>query len=317
MRGCPSWRSAPQTRALVTGRQPGNRARDRHRRSPPGARRVGLVSRGAEGLEALAAELGDRAIAVPADVADREADRDGDRLLRRAGGRPGPAGRQRRRRALRAVLRAGSRGRRPDGRAPTSLGRSTRCAPGSARCSTAAAGHVVVVSSGAALRGLPLGRRLRRRRRPRTRGSPRRCATSSPAPASASARSSRARWQPSSTPRPSSCPTGATPSDAIGPEEVARPTCSTAVEEDRREVHVPRQVRLLALNDDRARPGGPAAGCAPGRLARRRAATSSERRGLSSLLEGAPQVQRGACPTVPRASAIQPAASSSGSGRSS
>ena len=95
---------------------------------------------------------------------------------------------------------------------------------------------------------------------------------------------------------------------AIGPEEVAAAVLE-AVEEDRREVHVPRQVRLLALNDVAPGLAGPAAGRDPRRLGGAPALLSraqpsrDRRRAASRRSQSAPT------------RSIQAAASSSGSGR--
>ncbi len=61
-----------QTRAIVTGASQGIGRATALALAARGAT-VGLVSRGAEGLAALAAEIGDRAVELPADVGDREA----------------------------------------------------------------------------------------------------------------------------------------------------------------------------------------------------------------------------------------------------
>ena len=103
-----------QTRAIVTGASQGIGRATALALAARGAT-IGLVSRGADGLAALAAEIGDRAVELPADVGDREAIESAVAAFTERTGGAGAVGRQRRHRPLRAVRRPGPRRRRPDG----------------------------------------------------------------------------------------------------------------------------------------------------------------------------------------------------------
>ena len=234
----------PQTRALVTGASLGIGRAMATALAGRGAT-VGLVSRGAEGLEALAAELGDRAIAVPADVSDREQIETATAsFVERAGGLD------------LLVANAGVARYAPffeqdpedaDLMVRTNVtGTINTVRAGLGPMLDRGRGHVVVVSSGAALRAFPwaavygatkaANKAFAEALRHELSGTGVSLSTIFPGEVATELHAEAEQlpdWRNSD--------------DAIAPEEVAA-ALLTAVEEDRREVHVPRQVRLLALN---------------------------------------------------------------------
>jgi short-subunit dehydrogenase len=234
-----------QTRALVTGASLGIGRATAAALAARGAT-VGLVSRGAERLEELAAELGSQALALPADVADREAieatvsefdERAGglDLLVANAGVAryapfidqdPADAELMVRTNVMGTIntVRAGMRPMLDSGR-----------------------GHIVVISSGAALRAFPwaavygatkaANKGFAEALRHELSGTGVSLSTVFPGEVETDLHADAEQlpdWRDSD--------------GAIGPEEVAAAVIE-AVQEDRREVHVPRQVRLLAIND--------------------------------------------------------------------
>jgi NADP-dependent 3-hydroxy acid dehydrogenase YdfG len=234
----------PQTRALVTGASLGIGRATATALAARGAT-VGLVSRGAEGLEALAAELGDRGIAVPADVSDREQIETATAsFVERAGGLD------------LLVANAGVARYAPffeqdpedaDLMVRTNVtGTINTVRAGLGPMLDRGRGHVVVVSSGAALRAFPwaavygatkaANKAFAEALRHELSGTGVSLSTIFPGEVATELHAEAEQlpdWRDSE--------------GAIPPEEVAS-ALLTAVEEDRREVHVPRQVRLLALN---------------------------------------------------------------------
>ena len=235
----------PQTKALVTGASLGIGRATAAALVARGAT-VGLVSRGAERLEKLAAELGDQAIAVPADVADREGieaatasyvERSGglDLLVANAGvARYAPFFEQDPADAELMVQ-------------TNVMGTINTVRAGMAPMLDRGRGHIVVISSGAALRAFPwaavygatkaANKGFAEALRHELSGTGVSLSTVFPGEVATELHAEAEQlpdWRDSE--------------GAIGPEEVAAAVLE-AVEEDRREVHVPRQVRLLAIND--------------------------------------------------------------------
>lgn len=239
-------RIEPGTRALVTG---ASRGIGRATAAAIAARggRVGLVSRGAESLEELAGELGEGALALPADVTDREAIGAAiGRFAAEAGG------------VDLVVANAGLAHYGPFADQPIEhaeemvrlnvLGTIYTVHEALEQMLLRGAGHVVVVSSGAALRAFPWG------------------AVYGATKAADKGFAEALRHELSGTGvsvsvvlpgevetsihdhQPDKIPDWRRSSDAVSAEEVAE-AIVRAVEEDRREVHVPPAVRLLGLND--------------------------------------------------------------------
>ena len=233
------------TRAIVTGAGLGIGSATARALVARGAT-VGLVSRGAERLDALAAELGERAIALPADVADRE--QIGGAIasfLERAGGMD------------LLVANAGVARYAPfteqdpedvDLMVATNVtGTLNTVRAGLVPMLDRGRGHVVVISSGAALRAFPWA------------------AVYGATKAANKAFAEALRHELSGTgvslttvfpgevatdlhAEAEQLPDWRNSDDAIAPEQVAEATLA-AVEADRRELHVPGNVRLLAVND--------------------------------------------------------------------
>ena len=234
-----------QTKALVTGASLGIGRATATALVARGAT-VGLVSRGAEGLDALAGELGDRAIAIPADVADREAIEGAvATFAERAGGLD------------LLVANAGVARYAPffeqdpadaDLMVATNVGGTINTVRAGLRpMLDRGRGHVVVVSSGAALRAFPwaavygatkaANKGFAEALRHELSGTGVSLSTIFPGEVATELHAEAEQlpdWRDSD--------------GAIGPEEVAAAVIE-AVEEDRREVHVPRNVRMLGLND--------------------------------------------------------------------
>ena len=265
MRGCPPCRSSPATRAIVTGASRGigrataqraGRAR-RHGR-PRLARRRGPRRR-------WRPSSGDRAIALAADVADREAiERAVERFAERAGGldllvaNAGVA-------HYAPVRRQRARGRRGDG--PHQRARHDQHGPrGAPPMLDRARGHIVVVCSGAGLRAFPWaavyggdqGRRTRLRRgaAPRALGHRRRADHRLPG---------RGR-RPSSTPTAEQLPDWRNSDDAIARRGGRRPRCSRPSRRTAARSTCRAQVQAARPQRARPRPRRPAAGRTARRL---------------------------------------------------
>jgi short-subunit dehydrogenase len=257
-------RIEPGTRAIVTGATRGIGRASAVALARRGAR-VGLVARSAEGLEALATELGGGAIVLPADVTDREAvDAAVGRFAGEAGG------------LELAVANAGLAHYGPFADQPIEhaeemvrlnvMGTIYTVHAALERMLVRGRGHIVVVSSGAGLRAFPSGavygatkaadKGFAEALRHELSGTGVTVSTVLPGEVETSLHDHQ----------PDKVPDWRRSEDAISAEEVAVAVVR-AVEEDRREVHVPANVRLLALNDlapglvDRllARVRGPAA----------------------------------------------------------
>jgi NADP-dependent 3-hydroxy acid dehydrogenase YdfG len=234
-----------ETRALVTGAGKGIGRALAEALVARGVR-VGLVARSADQLAALAAELGEGASAHPADVADRDAitaavsgfvaDAGGlDLLVANAGiARYAPFSEQDPADA--------------DAMVQTNvLGTINTVRAGLDPMLDRGRGHVVVVSSAAALRALPWGaiygatkaanKGFAEALRHELSGTGVSVTTVFPGEVSTEIHAEAERlpdWRKSG--------------EEIPAADVAEATL-TAVESDRREVHIPRQVRLLGLND--------------------------------------------------------------------
>jgi short-subunit dehydrogenase len=235
----------PHTRAIVTGASLGIGRATAASLAARGAT-VGLVSRGAERLEELASELGDRAFALPADVADRETieaavasyvERAGglDLLVANAGvARYAPFFEQDPADAELMVQ-------------TNVLGTINTVRAGMGPMLDHGHGHIVVVSSGAALRAFPwaavygatkaANKGFAEALRHELSGTGVSLSTVFPGEVATELHAEAEQlpdWRDSE---------GAIPADEVAAAVI------DAVEEDRREVHVPRQVRLLAIND--------------------------------------------------------------------
>ena len=235
----------PQTKAIVTGASLGIGRATATALAARGAL-VGLVSRGAEGLDTVAGELGDRAVAIPADVADREAiEAATASFVERAGGLDLLV-------ANAGVARyAPFFDQDPDDAElmvrTNVMGTINTVRAGLGPMLDRGRGHVVVVSSGAALRAFPwaavygatkaANKGFAEALRHELSGTGVSLSTIFPGEVATELHAEAEQlpdWRDSD--------------GAIGPEEVAAAVLE-AVEEDRREVHVPKKVRLLALND--------------------------------------------------------------------
>ena len=234
-----------ETRAIVTGAGKGIGRAIAESLAARGAR-VGLVARSGDELEALAAELGERASAHPADVAERDAIEGAvSDFLARAGGldllvanagiaRYAPFNEQDPEHAE-AMVRTNV------------LGTINTVRAGLDPMLDRGRGHVVVVSSAAALRAFPwaavygatkaANKGFAEALRHELSGTGVSLTTVFPGEVSTELHAEATQlpdWRQSDEEIPAS--------------EVAEATLA-AVTSDRREVHIPRQVRLLALND--------------------------------------------------------------------
>jgi short-subunit dehydrogenase len=233
------------TRAIVTGATHGIGRATSRALADRGAR-LGLVARREDELKGLAEELGDGAIPLPADVADRDAITAAvDSFVEQAGG------------VEILVANAGIARYEPFADQPPEhadqmvqtnvLGTINTVRAALQPMLDRGQGHVVVVSSGAALRAFPwaavygatkaANKGFAEALRHELSGTGVSVSTILPGEVKTSLHDEMKEipdWRRSE--------------DAIGPEEVARAAIE-AIVEDRREVHVPRQVRLLAIND--------------------------------------------------------------------
>jgi short-subunit dehydrogenase len=235
-----------ETRAIVTGASRGIGRATAIALAARGAR-VGLVARSADELETLAAALGHSARALPADVTDREAiaaavesfaaESGGlDLLVANAGiAHYGPFADQPIEHAEEMVRL-------------NVLGTIYSVHAALEHMLDRARGHIVVVSSGAGLRAFPAGavygatkaadRGFAEALRHELSGTGVSVSTVFPGEVETSLHDHQ----------PDKVPDWRRSDDAVSAERVAE-AILTAVEEDRREVHVPRAVRLLGLND--------------------------------------------------------------------
>ena len=163
-----SWRSEPETRAIVTGATKGiGRAISRELAAPRSGVGPDRAERGG-GRTAFAEEIGGaRPAARP--TSPTGSGRRRRRLVHRAGGRRRDPGRQRRHRPLRPVRPSRSPGGRGDGPHQRARDDSTRCARGCGRCSTAD-GATSSSSAPAPPCGPSPGPRSTARPRPRNKG---------------------------------------------------------------------------------------------------------------------------------------------------
>jgi short-subunit dehydrogenase len=232
------------TRALVTGASRGIGRATARALAARGAR-VGLVARGEEELNALAEEIGERASAHPADVADREAiERAMAGFAEEAGGldvavanagiaRYAPFTEQDPDDAERMVL-------------VNVLGTINTVRAALEPMLDRASGHIVVLSSGAGLRSFPWAavygatkaadRGFAEALRHELSGTGVSVSTIYPGEVQTSLHAEAKQlpdWRNSK--------------DAIPAEQVAEATLE-AIEEDKREVFIPGQVRMLGLN---------------------------------------------------------------------
>jgi short-subunit dehydrogenase len=234
-----------ETRALVTGAGKGIGRAIAEALIAHGAR-VGLVARSGDELEALAAELGERATAHPADVTDRDA------ITAAVSSFVGEAGGLELLVANAGIARYAPFSEQPpadtDAMVLTNvLGTINTVRAGIDPMLDRGRGHIVVVSSAAALRALPWGavygatkaanKGFAEALRHELSGTGVSVTTVFPGEVSTEIHAEAERlpdWRKSD--------------DEIPASDVAEATLA-AVESDRREVHIPRQVRLLALND--------------------------------------------------------------------
>jgi short-subunit dehydrogenase len=236
----------PGTRALVTGASRGIGRATALELARRGAR-VGLLARSADELEGLAAKIGDRAVAVPADVTDRAALAAAVKSFASAEG------------GLELVVaNAGLAHYGPFADQPIEhaeemvrlnvLGTIYTVHAALEEMIPKARGHIVVVSSGAGLRAFPSGavygatkaadRGFAEALRHELSGTGISVSTIFPGEVETSLHDHQ----------PDKVPDWRRADEAVAPEEVAA-AIVRAVEADRREVHVPAAVRLLGLND--------------------------------------------------------------------
>jgi 3-oxoacyl-[acyl-carrier protein] reductase len=237
-------RIGAETRAIVTGASKGIGRATARALAGRGAT-VGLVARGKESLDAVATELGDRAIPIPADVSDREAiTKAVEEFTERAGG------------LNLAIANAGIARYAPfadqdpaDVEAMVSInvmGTINTVRAAMTPMLDAGSGHIVVISSGAGLRAFPWGavygatkaanKGFAEAIRHELSGTGVSVTTVYPGEVQSSIHAEATQlpdWRNSR--------------DAIPAELVAGATVE-AVENDTREVHVPGQVKLLGLN---------------------------------------------------------------------
>jgi short-subunit dehydrogenase len=234
----------PDTRAIVTGATSGIGRAISLELASRGAR-LGLISRGADDLQRFAEEIGERATPLPADVGDREAVTAAiDSFLETDGG------------VEILVANAGIARYEPfaeqdpeDAEAMVRtnvLGTINTVRAGLEPMLERGRGHIVVVSSGAALRAFPwaavygatkaANKGFAEALRHELSGTGVSITTVLPGEVKTSLHDEMKQipdWRNSE--------------DAISPEEVAEATVA-GIERDRREVHVPSNVRVLGLN---------------------------------------------------------------------
>jgi short-subunit dehydrogenase len=239
-------RIEPGTRAVVTGASRGIGRATALALAARGAR-VGLVSRGGPHLDALAAEIGEAAIALPADATDRAAlDAAFESFVAEAGG------------VDVTVANAGLAHYGPFVDQPIEhaeemvrlnvLGTIYTAHAALERMIPRARGHIVVVSSAAGLRAFPSGavygatkaadRGFAEALRHELSGTGISVSTVSPGEVETSLHDHQ----------PDKVPDWRRGDESISADEVAA-AILRAIEEDRREVFVPAAVRLLGLND--------------------------------------------------------------------
>jgi len=238
-------RIGPETRVILTGASRGIGRALASALAERGAR-LGLIARGEDELRALCEELGDRATPLPADVADREAlGAVVSSFVEQAGG------------VEVAIANAGIARYAPFAEQdPEDVERMVRTnVLGTINTARAAldpmldrgSGHIVVLSSGAALRAFPWAavygatkaadKGFAEALRHELSGTGVSVTTVFPGEVKTSLHAEAEQlpdWRNSD--------------DAIPAELVAQETID-AIEADRREVHIPGQVRLLGLND--------------------------------------------------------------------
>jgi short-subunit dehydrogenase len=239
-------RIEPGTRAIVTGATRGIGRATATALARRGAR-VGVIARGVEGVDALAAELGAGAVALHADVTDREAIAGAiGSFIDETGG------------LELAVANAGLAHYGPFADQPIEhaeemvrlnvLGTIYTVHAALEPMLARAVGQIVVVSSGAGLRAFPWGavygatkaadKGFAEALRHELSGTGVSVSTVLPGEVETSLHDHQ----------PDKVPDWRRSDDAISPDAVADAVIRAA-EEDRREVHVPPAVRLLALND--------------------------------------------------------------------
>lgn len=233
------------TRAIVTGATHGIGRAISEMLAMRGAQ-LGLIARSEDELKRVAEEIGERATPLPADVGDRAAITGAiEAFVDRAGG------------IEILVANAGIARYEPFADQPPDhadqmvrtnvLGTINTVRAGLQPMLDRGIGHIVVVSSGAALRAFPwaavygatkaANKGFAEALRHELSGTGVSVSTVLPGEVRTSLHDEMKEipdWRNSD--------------DAISPEQVAEATIE-AIEQDRREVHVPRQVRLLAMND--------------------------------------------------------------------
>ena len=236
----------PGTTAVVTGASRGIGRATALALAERGAR-VGLISRGGPDLDGLAAELGEAAVAIPADVTERAAVEAAFAAFAAAAGHIDVA-----------VANAGRAHYGPFADQPIEhaeemvrlnvLGTIYTAGAALERMIPRARGHIVVVSSGAGLRAFPSGavygatkaadRGFAEALRHELSGTGVSVSTVSPGEVETSLHDHQ----------PDKLPDWRRADEAVPAADVAA-AILRAVEEDRREIFVPAAVRLLGLND--------------------------------------------------------------------
>jgi 3-oxoacyl-[acyl-carrier protein] reductase len=233
------------TRAVVTGATHGIGRAISRALAARGAR-LGLIARREDELKTLAEELGNEAIPLPADVADRDFITAAvERFVEQAGGVEIVV-------ANAGVARYEPFADQPPEHADQMVNTNVLGTINTVRAALQPMldrgnGHIVVVSSGAALRAFPwaavygatkaANKGFAEALRHELSGTGVSVSTVLPGEVKTSLHDEMREipdWRRSE--------------DAIEPEEVAAATID-GIERDRREVHVPRQVKLLAMND--------------------------------------------------------------------
>lgn len=238
-------RIEPGTRAIVTGASRGIGRATARALAARGAR-LGLLARGAEEVERLAEELGEGALALPADVSDRgEVSAAVDRFAQQAGG------------LELVVANAGLAHYGPFADQPIEhaeemvrvnvLGTIYTVHAALEHMLDQAAGHIVVVSSGAGIRAFPWAavyggtkaadRGFAEALRHELSGTGVGVSTVFPGEVATALHDHQ----------PDKMPDWRKSDQAVSAEEVAE-SILRVIEGDRREAHVPRAVKLLGLN---------------------------------------------------------------------